>query len=461
MTQVESVTRDLVDWAMRVQLTDIPPEVLVEARRGLLDGIGVAVKGAVSLEWEALARALGVVDGAASPSGATTRVLGRPLVAEPVKAALLNGTAAMSLELDDGYSQGGSHPTPPVLAAIIAAGREVTFDRVLVAYVVGCEVVCRVSRAGHPEALGRGFHITPVAGVVGATVANAIARDIASDRVLDAVGISGSFAGGLFEFMEGGASVKRIHAGKAASDGVLAIDLALGGITGPPTVLEGRNGLLRAFSGATDERIATITAGLGSEWAFMDRYMKIYPCARHSHGPVDIVLDLIDRHGLTHDDVADIAVETYTIALKIAHFGDSTTLDAQMSMPYAIAAAMVHKRLDLKEFEQSARSDTRVRDLAARISFAADWAMDELYPVRRPARVTITTLRGERFVGEVEGPYGEPYRPIPDARLRAKFHALCDSVVGVARADAALGLLVSEFLDRHGFEHALDELTLM
>ncbi len=453
-----AITASLVEWACSLRLNDIPDAVIREARKGLVDGIGVMVRGSTSPEWHSVAKAVKLQSSEEQSSSEEARIVGTRFVTSPYQAALLNGTAAMALELDDGYSPGGAHPTPPTLAACLAAGPEVDFDRFLLAYIVGSEVICRVSRAAHPETLRRGFHITSIAGVVGATISSGIARSVAPKNLLDAVGISGSFAGGLFEFMAGGAGVKRIHAGKAAADGVLAVDLALAGLSGPRTVLEGDNGLLRAFSGASPDRINDVVSELGSDWEYLSRYLKVYPCARHSHGPVDVVIDLVKQHSIRARDVASIEVQTYGTALKLAHFGNATVLDAQMSMPYAIAASLIYGRLTLEEFDDERRANSELRELAGRVAFSVDDSMDAAYPQRRPARVTIVTERGERLMGEVEGPFGEPYRPIPDATLAEKFLSLCTPVVGSKAAVQAQASLTAS-ISRESFEESLNLLV--
>jgi 2-methylcitrate dehydratase PrpD len=187
--------------------------------------------------------------------------------------------------------------------------------------------------------------------------------------------------------------------------------------------------------------------------------MKIYPCARHSHGPVDVVLQLCRANAIDSRDVLRVDVATYGTALKLTHFGNATVLDAQMSMPFAIAAAIVHGRLTLVEFDENCRNDPRVRDIADRISFAKDDLMDSMYPDRRPARVTITTASGKQFSGEVEGPFGEPYRPIPDDLLAEKFMGLCSPVVGEESAATAHQSLV-DLTGRAALEKALDQLVV-
>jgi 2-methylcitrate dehydratase PrpD len=453
-TATRGISEALATWAAGVRFETLPAEVVAAARSMLFDSLGVAVRGAISPEATFAAEAVAEQSGPAArfePGRGQGRRLASLDGFAPRDAAFVNGTAAMALELDDGYSPGGVHPSPPVLPAALAvcdATRATTrddgedaFAAFLTAYIVGCEVVCRVAAAAHPASLDRGFHITPVAGVIGAAVASALAAGDDEEGVLHAMGIAGSFAGGLFEFVADGASVKRIHAGHAAASGMLAATLARRGLTGPRSVLEGANGLLEAFAGRRGQA-ASVVDDLGDTWRVLDRYTKLYPCARHSHAPVDLVLEILeaDNHHAAAD-IERIVIETYGTATKLAFVGASTELDAQMSMPYAVAAAAVHGRLGLDEFDAASRQRTDVLALAERIEVMADADLDAHYPQRRPARVTVAYTDGTAVTRQAEGARGEPYLPVTEDDLDRKFRALTGGVVGAERAAAAAGRL--------------------
>lgn len=430
-TPLPRISAELARWAAGSRADGVPSAVTATARRMLKDSLGVAARGAITDEAAIALRAVG--PGVAGDHPGATRVLGHRLLLPRRDAAFVNGTSSMTLELDDGYSPGGVHPSPGVLPAVLAvvdAGSR-DLDTFLHAYTIGCEVVCRVAAAAHPLSLDRGFHITPVAGVLGAAVACAMAAGLEADGIGHALGIAGSFAGGLYEFVADGAGVKRIHAGHAAASGILAADLASQGLTGPATVLEGTYGWLAAFAGAGEDRALGILDGLGEQWRIDDHYMKLYPCARHSHAPVDLTLALLDE--LDHPDAGDIreiVIATYATAIKLDFVGSSTELDAQMSMPYAVAAAAVHGELGLVQFDAATRSDARVLDLARRVAITIDPELDAQYPARRPARVTIRLHDGRVATRSAEGARGEPYLPLSDAELDVKFRRLVADVVG-------------------------------
>jgi 2-methylcitrate dehydratase PrpD len=296
---------------------------------------------------------------------------------------------------------------------------------------VAVEVTCRLARAGHPATRHAGFHNTPLAGVFGAAAGVCVVLGL--DEVSSALGLAGSHAGGLFEFLGSGAEVKRLHAGKAARDGLLSAHLAARGVTGPASVLEGGNGYFHAFAG-DDWRPEDLLDGLGTAWALMDTYVKTHPCCRHLHGAIDALLTLRAEHGLTPESVREIRVETYAIAAAHSHLNFDSHLDAQMSLPYTAAVAVLDGRMGLAQFDHAHRTSPAVAELARRVEVVAADDLDARYPAERPARVTVRRTNGPDLHAEVAQPKGEPSTPLSDDELVAKFHLLADPVLGPATA---------------------------
>ncbi|MPZ62851.1 MAG: MmgE/PrpD family protein [Propionibacteriales bacterium] len=430
------LSRELAAWVVRARSEPLPPEVEHQARRVLLDYLAAALSGSRT------ATACLVRDYlAASEAPGRVQVLGTPLRLSGAQAALATGTAAHGLEVDDGYTPGAYHPGAPVISAALAAAEDhgASFDRLLVAIALGFEVSCRLAGAGHPTTWRRGLHNTPLAGVFGAAVAVTTMLEADERRTLDALGLAGSHAGGLFEFLGSGAEVKRLHAGKAARDGLVCAELAVRGLTGPATVLEGRNGYAAVFvDGRLDE--AHLMDGLGVTWRMLRTYVKPYPCCRHLHGPIDAVLELADTHAFDPDAVRAIEVGTYPVAVGHGFHEVDDFLDAQMSIPYAVAVTVLHGPPALEHFDEASRSDPRVRALADKVvvTEAADCMRD--YPAMRPARVRVVTDAGT-FGTRVDQPWGEPDRPVDDAALVEKLHRLVDPVCGPATVDALAAIV--------------------
>ncbi|WNV74184.1 MmgE/PrpD family protein [Geodermatophilus sp. DSM 44513] len=428
-----ALTAQLVDWAAGLRPADLPDAVVHQAKRVLLDYVAATLVGSTSGAARIVQRFVAETEG---PGPAT--VLGTALRATAPSAALVNGTATHGLEVDDGYTPGSTHPGGPIGSAVLAVAeaRGADPEELLLAMAVGLELTCRIGGAGHPATWRRGFHNTPVNGVFGA--AAAAARLLGADRaaLADALGIAGSHAGGLFEFLHGGGEVKRLHPGKAARDGIVSAELAVRGLTGPTTVLEGPNGYLHAFA---DDRYDAehLVGGLGSDWRMLGMYVKPYPCCRHLHGPIDAILAMAAEEPLDPAGVESVRVETFPAAARHGGKRIDDLISAQMSIPYAVATTVVHGVPGLEHFGDEARADPRIARIVdvVEVEEAEDCVRD--YPAMRPARVTVRAGGRERVL-RIDQPYGEPSNPMSDADLERKLHRLAGPVVGDRRcADIA------------------------
>ncbi|MBP2366495.1 MmgE/PrpD family protein [Pseudonocardia parietis] len=435
---LDGATDVLVDWVVAAQQAALPPEVEHHVRRLLVDYMAAVIPGSATDVARAIAAHVaatyGVTDRAATAVG-----LGR--VSAP-GAAFLNGTSAHSLEVDDGYTPGSVHPSsvcfPAVLAAAEARGSDT--PTTMRALAVALETVSRLAAAGHPATWRNHFHNTPLTGVVGAACGVAVLHGLDADRLHDALGIAASHAGGLFAFLGKDAEVKRVHPGKAARDAIVSVELAAAGVTGPRPILETPHGYVEAFAdGGFDA--GTLLDGLGERWVVLDSYVKPYPSCRHLHGPIDAVRALRAAHGIGAADVARVDVATYTVASHHAGTTVEALLDAQMSIPFAVATALVHDEVGLTEFGPDARRDAGVLDLVGRVHVRADEQADADYPVLRTAVVTLALHDGRELTERVPLPYGEPGNPVSDEEMTAKLVRLATPVIGRDAATALAGQL--------------------
>lgn len=444
------LTQAVARWVVAQQGQPLPPAVDHHVRRMLLDhlaGVVASSIGDVSTAVGVHVRRMYVGDSATA--------LGHGRVS-PLGAAVLNGTNGHGIESDEGYTPGSMHPTSVVFPAVfaVAQDRGISGQRVLAAAAIGMELACRLADAGHPATRNRHFHNTPVAGVFGAAAAVAVLLDLDEDRTANALGIAGSHASGLFEFLGQSAEVKRFHPGKAARDGVASADLAAAGLTGPTTVLEGRDGYFAAYAGAEgqDWFADTVTSELGEQWRVLKTYVKPYPCCRHLHGAIDAVLALRHSHGIDPDWITSIRVGTFAIATRHGGRELDTVLQAQLSVPFTVAVAAVRGAVTLTDFSASSRTDAQILSVMDMVALELDDAAEASYPkTGRPAEVTITTADGGVYTHRVEQPYGEPSNPLSDDDLEVKARGLVEPIVGEtgfkSLADACWNFDSLDFLD--------------
>lgn len=435
-------TEQIARWASGERRAPIPAAVGEHVRRLMLDHLGCVIAASryptalLAAEYAALA----------CPGDEATAVGFGSLSADG--AALVNGTAAHSLEVDDGYTPGSVHPSAVVFPAVLAAAQRHGCgpERVVAAAAVGLELTCRIAAAGHPATWRAGFHNTPLAGVLGAAAGVGALLRLDSATMEHALGVAASHAGGLFAFLGNDAEIKRLHAGKAARDALASAELAARGLTGPPGVLAGPNGYFAAFAGG-DYDPATLLGGLGADWVMLRTYVKPYPCCRHLHGPIDATLRLRAGHdpGLG-GDVTAIEVGTYEVAARHSATEIASLLGAQMSIPHAVAVAWLRGGVGMTEFEASAWTSDQVRALTAKVRVVADPAAEAAYPAQRPATVTVRRRGHKALTAHVAQPYGEPDNPVTDEALAEKFTRLCTPLIGTDRVAETIGA-ISNFTD--------------
>ncbi|MEU0649123.1 MmgE/PrpD family protein [Streptomyces umbrinus] len=437
MTEQARLTWDVAEWVVSRQRIALPENLDHHVRRMILDHLAGVVASSVG----PVSATVALHAGRTYP-GQSATAIGHGRLA-PLGAAVVNGTNGHGIEADEGYTPGSMHPTSVVLPAVFAVAQERGIDtgRVLVAAAVGMELACRIAAAGHPATRHNHFHNTPLAGVVGAAAAVSMLLELDVAGVANALGIAVSHAGGVFEFLSGSAEVKRLHPGKAARDGIVSADLAQAGLTGPTTALEGKDGYFAAFAGVqgTDWFPQIVRDGLGERWVLLDTYVKPYPCCRHLHGAIDAVLALREEHAIDPADVEEIRVGTFGIATGHAGTVLDTVLQAQLSIPYTLAVALLRGTVTLTDFDAEHRADPAAQALAAKVGVELDEEADAAYPrTGRPAEVTLTLRDGRRLTHRVQHPYGEPDNPLPDAALEDKARSLVVQVIGEAGAEALI-----------------------
>jgi 2-methylcitrate dehydratase PrpD len=425
-------TEAVVDRIVSADWAALPSAVRDATLRHVIDTVGVMIAGAWTSTTAAVAET--------AASAGDVPVPGRANTVTALDAGYLGGVAAHGLEFDDGYRAGSVHPGACVVPAALAVGYSAaaTGPQLLAAVAAGYEAMAVIARHYHPPLRQRGFHPTGVTGVFGAAAASARLLGLDEGATAGAIGTAASSSAGLFAFLTGGGEVKRLHAGAAARNGMLAAFLAARGIAGPPRVLEARDGFGAAFSGGRAQPAASLASAM--TWAVADCYLKPYPCCRHLHSAVDLLLDLRREHGIEPASIRAIRVDTYEIAAAHANVGWGDPAGAQLSFPFVLATAARHGGVALDDFRPARLSDPGTAALAGKVAVHADVELDHGYPAGRPARVTVTTTGGTYGATGSEA-RGSATAPLSDAEVAAKFAELTQPVLGADAADRLLGSL--------------------
>jgi len=425
-------TDSIVQFVAALRHDALDAEARHYARRHLLDTVGVMIAGAggeIATRAEAMLKTV-------RPTAGNVPVPGRARRADLLDAAFLGGTAAHGIELDDGYTKGSVHPGCSVVPAVLAVShaKKASGRAVIEAMVAGYETVTAIGGACHPALRFRGFHPTGAVAMFGSAMATGKLRGLGARQLANALGIAASSAAGLFAFVNGGADIKRLHAGHASREGVQAALLAEQGVEGPPDVIEARDGFMQAFAYDKSEKAQPIVLPPAAPYGITDCYIKPNPCCRHIQPATEALIALLKDNRIATDEVEHVSAETYRIAAEHANTGWDDFASAQLSFPFLMSLALKYRAIKFDYFSDEARRDPELKKLAAKLVVSAPPEIDKLYPKLRPARVTVTTARG-KFVRQVDEALGSRLVPLDDNGLFEKFLDLVSPVLGASTAN--------------------------
>lgn len=414
-----TLSERLAEWGAALRPSDIPAGVAETMQSLLIDVAGLCLAARNTDYVKA------VVD-AAEAGGHVAIGQAAPLTA--ADAALVNGTAAHGEDYDDTFEGGPVHSGAVIVPAVLAmAEREkLPGARILLGIAAGVELMCRLGLAA-PKAVHRaGFHPTAVFGALAAAFGVAVASGATARQIRDALGIAGSTASGIIEYLGDGSWTKRMHAGWSAQSGLRSALLARGGFVGPRAVLEGEHGFFKAFAPSIDPLFDKLMEGLGERWHAGTITFKPYPCGTMAQPYIDCAIRL-RAAGVPVSRIKSIRCETAEgyvhrlwepIAMKRR---PPTAYAAKFSIPFAIALGYVRGRAGLSDFSEEAINDRELLAVSRLVSYEID--PENPYPNRFTGHVRIETVDGEILEerqGHMRGGVEEPLTP---AELRDKFLA--------------------------------------
>jgi 2-methylcitrate dehydratase PrpD len=434
-----SVAETLAEKIVALKPGALPPLTTRKCEDLLIDVIGLCV---TARHEDYIESALAGCD----DDGSCTAI-GHARTLTAAGAAFVNGTAAHGEDFDDTFEGGPVHAGAVIVPAVLAACERHNPDgrMALIGIAVGTEVLCRLSLVVPKAVHKAGFHPTAVFGAMGAAAGVGAALGLNTRQIVDALGIAGSMAGGIIEYLAEGAWTKRLHAGWAAQSGIRAALLARGGFVGPRTVFEGVHGLFHGFAHTTEGNYDALTGDFGSRWVTDTLAFKPYPCGTMAQPYIDCARRLAAR-GIKAEDVAAIVCE---VAEGTVHRLWEPLADkqrprngyaAKFAVPYLLATGFVHGGVGLGAFTEQAISDARVLALAAKVKFVID--LDNPYPNNYTGHVSATLKDGS--VVEERQPYlrGGAQEPLTRQDVTDKF--LLNAQHGgwsEAQSDRALKLL--------------------
>lgn len=417
-------------FAAGLRYEDLPADVVESVAARVLDILGIAAA-AASLDTSRAARRWAAAQGGTAQAAA----VGVPDLLPASQAAFVNGVLAHSLDYDDTHLPSVLHPSATVVPAVLAAAQAGGYGGrdAIRGIAVGLEICVRLGMAGYDEEAGNstffehGQHATSICGAMGAA-AGIAALEQDAGLVTNALGVAASMAAGIIESNRTGGTVKRIHCGWAAHSAVSAVELVRYGLTGPPTVLEGRFGFFQAWLHGQYDPDA-VTAGLGEVWSIPGIFFKPYPANHFTHAAVDAGANL-RRRGIRPQDIESMtlgvpAPNLRTIGEPLAvKQKPETGYMAQFSGPYAVAAGLVGGsglEVGLDDYTDELAHEELRRSIMARVDVAANDECTAIFPRQFPAVLTARLVDGTTVTEKVLTTRGGPDRPLDFEDLGRKF----------------------------------------
>ncbi|HVB98086.1 MAG TPA: MmgE/PrpD family protein [Candidatus Dormibacteraeota bacterium] len=421
------VTGTLARFVVDAKAEKIPPPVIHEATRSILNWVGCAVGGC---RHEAVDRAMAAFRPFAGPAQAS--VLGRRERTDILNAALLNGISSHVLDFDDTHLRTVIHPAGPVASAVLALAEYIpcTGREFLLAFILGVEVECRIGNSVTPAHYDAGWHITGTAGIFGAAAAAGKLLGLDDRQMAWALGTAGTQSSGIREML--GTMCKGFHVGHAAQCGLASALLAQSNFTSSTTVLEGRRGFAAVMS--TARNLSEITDGLGEHYEVSLNTYKPFACGIVAHPAIDGGIQLRNEHGLKGDEIQSVHLKVAPYVLEL--MGKRTPqlgLEGKFSVFHSVAVAIRYGAAGPSEYTDDCVKEPGVIALRDRIEAEADPALrtDEAY-------VRIKLKNGKELEKHVEHAVGSLERPMSDKDLDAKFRGLAAGILTQEESDRLL-----------------------
>jgi len=392
------------DWAVGFRAQPLPEEVVHHARRAVIDWHAALYPGLVVPPVTLMKKAF---------AGETE---------SPRLKALIEGSAAHTVEVDDIFRDGIYHPGAPTIAAARALGEA------LRPVVVGYEISTRIG-AAMGKAHYKHWHNTGTIGAFGAAAAAAEALQLDRKQFAHALATVTTFAAGLQQAFRMDSMSKPLHAGRAAEAGVTAALMAREGVTGSLDVMVG----FAAAMGDNPDWERWL-ATLGRDFHITRMTFKNHACCGHTFAAIDGALEVKRRLNVDAADIDKVEVATYRAGLEVAHYENpGTPAEGRFSLKYVVATALTHGSVRLAAFEPERLADRKTKAVMDRISLRVDPELEAAFPAKRAARVAIEA-KGRREEWLQPTRIGDPDAPLSDRALEEKYFELAGPVLGEAKA---------------------------
>jgi len=434
-----TIVEQLSAYATALRYEDLPPDVVVQAKRLIVDSVGCALGGYASAPAK-IAREMAATVTSSRPAN----VIGSGARSSIDMATFANGVMLRFLDFNDGYTSKGEsgHPSDSIAAILTVAdalGR--SGKDVIAATVLAYEVFCRICDEVDLKPLGFD-HVT--VGGMASTAAAARLFGLAEKDIAQALNLGIAPNVALYQTRIGHVSMwKGCAYANASRNAVFAAMLASRGMTGPAPIFEGVGGYFKAVT-RSPFQLAKF-GGRDTAYKILECSIKRFPLGQYSQTVVEAALELRAKVASV-DDIAEIRIETVTAAVRLMA-GDpekwtpATRETADHSMPYTVAVALIYGKVESQHFDDNYLRDPQILALARRVKVAISEEADRHMPHAMRCHFTLTTKAGATHATMVDYHKGHYKNPMSEAEIEAKFRPLTAGVLKPAQTDRLLGAL--------------------
>ncbi len=410
--------KQLAQYITDVEYKDLPDKVVRSIKNIILNIAGTTVAGSNREGCQAIVDMVKKWGGAEE---ATILVHGGKVPAH--NAAFANAYMARALDIDDAMFP-GMHVGASTVSAALAAGEKeggCSGKDLITALAVGHEVASRFNNVTEYV----GFDHTGVCTVMGTATVAARIMKLNGQQTLDTLGHAFNRSGGSFQSNVDGALSVRIIQGGAAQGGIVSAELGREGLNGPKNFIEGVYGYLHLY-GRDKYPVEDISSISSGSYQFQDNLLfKKYPSCACTEGGTDVILSIVNESGLKDSDIEKIEIFVSPIAFRLVghpfEAGDTPTVNAQFSVRYCVASALLRRGARLQFFEEDMVKDPRIAEILNKITVVEDKSLEGNMDLHLKACLAVTAKDGKVYRKELDQPPGAPKNPLTDREFQDCF----------------------------------------
>ncbi|TKX32220.1 MmgE/PrpD family protein [Campylobacter aviculae] len=406
----------LAEFIMKLHFDDIPQNVICRAKELMLDSLGTAL---AAHKEECVLNALNAL----KTEGNTT-VWGQDQKIDAINATMLNTIASHALDFDDTHTEAILHASAFLTPLCLSYGFSVCKDakQILKAFIIGWEIAARVGIASKGSFHKRGFHTSAIAGIFGSVSASAVLLNLNKGQIINALGLAGSFASGVNEFLSNGSNSKVLHLANVVKNGILVANLAKNNMSGPLSIFEGRDNIFKCFGIEENSDKTELDKALGQIWQIMQVSIKPYPSCHFTHGFIECAISL-KNDGLKADEIKNIHCFVDEVPISFVcdpiekKYQPKTAYEAKFSLPFLMALGFFDGKITLNSYENLTRKE--LINFAQKITYEKKQSTG--FPKYFPGHIKVTLQNGEVIQKDVFINRGNFDNPLSFEELKEKF----------------------------------------